>query len=152
MLAAALLLPLLMLALGAGMLAYAFGVLADVAAYGAGFMPAVIGGLMVVLAVLDLAATARAPAAHTDGSAAPSGRAQATGLALTTASVVFYLLAVDTLGFMLTGSLIVVALLAPLLQRHRLVTLALAVVAVAGVDYLFSRVLLVPLPAGSLFS
>ena len=67
------------------------------------------------------------------------------------AAVVFYIAFVDVLGFVVTSSLIVVALLVPFLGQRRLMASLAAIAAVAGIYYLFSAILLVPLPSGSLF-
>lgn len=147
-----LLLPLLLLALGAGMALYAWIALGDAGAFGAGFMPAAIGCLIVLLSLLELAREARRHAAPRQPPAtAPAAARQLFGLAVVAAAVVFYIACVDALGFVATASLIVVALLAPCLPRRRLLASLAAVAAVAAIGYLFSAILLVPLPSGSLF-
>jgi|GEM_PF-518455 len=144
-----LLLPLLFLILGSGMALYAWIVLGDAGSYGAGFMPAAIGCLITLLSALELVRETRRwlvlrPQPE-------SGGRELFSLAVVIAAVVFYIAFVDVLGFVVTSSLIVVALLVPFLGQRRLMASLAAIAAVAGIYYLFSAILLVPLPSGSLF-
>lgn len=69
--------------------------------------------------------------------------------ALVIGALVFYALAVDALGFFITGILFLCALLAAFGVRHRLI-LPVAVLVTAAIHYGFYTLLRVPLPWGLL--
>ncbi|PWC16679.1 hypothetical protein DDT52_17940 [Brenneria roseae subsp. roseae] len=167
-----LLLPLLFLLFGASVAAYAFIQLGDVADFGAGFMPAILGCLLVLLSILDLTtvrltkrrehfSTSPATACKvTDKTTAvkkehrqPSDakRHEITSVCLVALTVVFYIYFVELLGFILTTSIIMASLLALFLSKHKIIAVVAAVGLSSGIYYLFSKVLLVPLPSGSIF-
>lgn len=146
-------------ALGGGAYTYvAFG-LPDVfgQAYGPGFFPSIIG-VATTLAGLALAArgTARAARARLDAPTtgdepAPhhidvQGAVRFTGIL---ASVVFYVLVADTLGFALT-SLVIIAALGLLLGGRLVTTVLVAIGATVLFLLVFGRLLRVPLPVGPL--
>jgi putative tricarboxylic transport membrane protein len=65
--------------------------------------------------------------------------------------ILFYIFAVDYLGFIFTASLIMLTLFFSFLKKYRLVAALGAIALSIGIYFLFSRVLLVPLPAGNVF-
>ncbi|MEE3652462.1 MULTISPECIES: tripartite tricarboxylate transporter TctB family protein [unclassified Brenneria] len=143
-----LLLPLLFLLFGAGIAAYAFIQLGDAASFGAGFMPAIVGCLMVLLSVLDLI-TVRLTKAHRQP--ANSGQRDLISVGMVAITVVFYIYCVEFLGFILTTSIIMAGLLVLFLPKNKAIAAVAAVGLSTGIYYLFSKVLLVPLPSGSIF-
>ncbi|MCV9879409.1 tripartite tricarboxylate transporter TctB family protein [Brenneria izbisi] len=143
-----LLLPLIFLLFGAGVAAYAFIQLGDVAEFGAGFMPAILGCLMVLLSILDLT-TIRLK--KEDNPASDNGKREIISVCLVALTVIFYIYFVELLGFILTTSLIMAGLLVFFLPKNKLIAALSAVGLSSGIYYLFSKLLLVPLPSGSLF-
>ena len=73
----------------------------------------------------------------------------AANFALVCAALVFYIFAAETLGFMVTGSLLLLALFLKLGVRP-LIAVPVALVAVLGFHLLFYQLLRVPLPWGIL--
>lgn len=121
--------------------------------YGAAFFPRVIASAMgllgLVLVFQGLRATPREAWA-----AAPawfSSPRHIGNFALVVALLVFYILASDRLGFLITGFLCVFLLLLWLRGRqHWLTSLAISVICVLGLQIFFSQLLRVPLPWGVL--
>ncbi|PWC11721.1 hypothetical protein B4923_12900 [Brenneria roseae subsp. americana] len=162
-----LLLPLLFLLFGASVAAYAFIQLGDVADFGAGFMPAILGCLLVLLSILDLTTvrlTKRRERFSTSLMAdqtpaikkehrqpSDAKRHEITSVCLVALTVVFYIYFVELLGFILTTSIIMASLLALFLSKHKVIAVVAAVGLSSGIYYLFSNILLVPLPSGSIF-
>ncbi len=142
-----LLLPLLFLLFGLSVAAYAFIELGDVATFGAGFMPAITGMLIALLSLLDFI-TVRLKAGV---SSSDTARRDILSVALVACAVIFYIYTVDVIGFIFTTSLIMAGLFIFFIPQHRLLSAVAAVVLSASIYYLFSKVLLVPLPAGILF-
>ncbi|MEL4889228.1 tripartite tricarboxylate transporter TctB family protein [Pectobacterium betavasculorum] len=141
------LLPLIFLLFGLSVAAYAFIELGDVATFGAGFMPAITGILIGLLSSLDFI-TVRLKA---DASSSGTARRDILSVVLVACTVIFYIYIVDIIGFIFTTSLIMAGLFVFFLPQHRLPAAVAAVVLSTGIYYLFSKVLLVPLPAGILF-
>lgn len=145
-----LLTPLLFLLFGGFIAIYSYRTFGDIGSFGAGFMPAAIGGLMVFFSLLDLLITWLKRATDVSSDAGAFWR-DIGSIALVSGLIIFYICAVDTLGFMLTSSLMMLVLLLRFLEGHRIMVVVGAVALSAGIYYLFSSLLLVPLPAGSLF-
>ncbi|MCL2897768.1 tripartite tricarboxylate transporter TctB family protein [Brenneria tiliae] len=144
----ALVLPLLFLLFGGGIFLYSYIALGDIRSFGAGFMPAIIGCLIVLLSALDLIAVWRGKVKSQPG---VTGWQDIASVALLVAVVVFYIYCVELLGFILTASVIMVGLLLLFLQNNKILASVVAVGLAAGIYYLFSTILLVPLPSGTLF-
>ncbi|KAA8996403.1 tripartite tricarboxylate transporter TctB family protein [Affinibrenneria salicis] len=143
-----LILPLLFFLFGGGIFLYSHIALGDVGDFGAGFMPAIVGALIAVLSALDFLSAWRATAGATSGA---GGWHEIASVALMIAVVMFYIYGVDLLGFILTTSIIMVGLLLLFMEKNKLIASLAAIGLSAGIYYLFSNVLLVPLPAGTLF-
>lgn len=143
-----LLTPLLFLLFGGFISVYSYRTFGDIGSFGAGFMPAAVGGLMVLFSLLDFVITW---VKRDTGSFSGSRLRDIASLLLVSGLIIFYIYAVEYLGFILTSSLIMLGLLLYFLDSHRLIASCGAVMLSAGIYYLFSRILLVPLPAGSLF-
>lgn len=143
-----LLIPLFLLAFGGFLVGYSHVAFGDAASYGAGFMPTIIGYLIIAFACLDFVICWKKRA-----EIAPSTSAVGNfvNMLMVSGFILFYIFAVDTLGFVITASLIISSLFLIFLKKYRLIAVAGAVLLSVGVYLFFSRVLLVPLPAGSLF-
>ena len=81
--------------------------------------------------------------------AAPPGRLYGLRALLPPALLIFYVVAVDRLGFIPTAALIVLATSTALGARWKL-SLPLSLLAPIGIHLIFSKMLRVPLPAGLL--
>lgn len=119
--------------------------------YGAAFFPRVIASAMallgLVLVVQGVRARGTAPwVAFDDWTRSPRHVAN---VLLVIAVLVFYILASDWLGFLITGFISLFVLLLWLRgPAHWLSSLAISVLCIAGLQYFFGEVLRVPLPWG----
>ncbi|GHD78962.1 putative tricarboxylic transport membrane protein [Salinibacterium amurskyense] len=133
---------------------------------GPSLFPGIIGGLMVLMGLLLLGRwlkgrkAARTNSAEASGTAAAAASAPANDTAptpvywrgwinagLVVGSVIFYLLAVDFLGFLTTVIIMTVGLILRLGAKWWVAVLA-GVLSTVGVWLIFNKVLLVPLPLG----
>ena len=118
---------------------------------GPAVFPMLIGGGLVLcggLIALGIGQSFEAPESEaSEGDAAPPPRLAGLRMLVPPALLVFYALAVDRLGFLLTAAAIVLTVALALGARTRL-AVALALVAPPLVHLAFGKVLSVPLPAG----
>jgi putative tricarboxylic transport membrane protein len=89
------------------------------------------------------------PFEGTREAAAPRGRLYGLRALLPPVLLLFYVLAADRLGFIITAALIVMAIATALGARLKL-SIPLAILAPIGVHLIFGKLLRVPLPAGLL--
>ena len=122
---------------------------------GPGLFPGALGVGLAICGVLLLARGLRARIAHRDGAewltwpAWARAPRQRLGFAVLVGVNVFYLLAIDRLGFVLTGTVYLAALMWVLRVRaSRIVPLALVLTLL--IHYAFYKLLRVPLPWGVL--
>ena len=105
---------------------------------------ALFGGILTVQGLLQ-----RAPApSDTSGGTLGSRRSVINALFLFGA-IIFYILASEYLGFLITGFLILIVMMFQLKVRIK-VSLPASLILVVGIYYLFAKILRVPLPYGIL--
>ncbi len=115
---------------------------------GAGFFPWI---LTVLLAALSLALFVRGLARPAAPFTAPwTDRPTRRRLLLMSGALVFYVVAVGTLGYLVTTAALFVVMVRWVGGRGWLVSLAVAALGSAGSWYVFGRLLRVNLPAGTL--
>ncbi|RLM25170.1 hypothetical protein BIY29_07850 [Brenneria alni] len=143
-------LPVLFLLFGGGILLYSLIALGDITDFGAGFMPAIIGCLIVLLSVLDFIISWMKSKKEKDPGIPVPWRDLAS-VGMISIAVIFYIFFVDTLGFILTSSAIIISLLLLFLKKNKIIASIAAIGISTGIYYLFAKILLVPLPSGSFF-
>ncbi|MGP1678414.1 MAG: tripartite tricarboxylate transporter TctB family protein [Burkholderiales bacterium] len=117
--------------------------------YGAALFPGLIAAGLAVCGVLLVARGMRKKAPAFEFAPWTRVPALAANFALVCGALLFYIFAVETLGFMLTGALLLLALFLKLGVRPVL-AIPVAAVAVLGFHLLFYKLLRVPLPWGIL--
>ncbi len=119
-------------------------------AYGPDLFPILIGvGFLITGTILTVQGVAHRAGSLVEIGAWAAERRNVVNFALVLLALLFYILASDWLGFVLTSFIILLALLWSF--GCRLTTsLAVAVVTTLGIQALFARALLVPLPWGIL--
>ncbi|MEQ4921962.1 tripartite tricarboxylate transporter TctB family protein [Proteus hauseri] len=125
---------------GLFLIVYSAYSLGDFSEYGAAFMPSIIGGGIIIFSLIDI-----------------FSRKQETDTPLVTwheikfvlliiGVILFYVLAADYLGFILTGLIITAPLMMKYAKLKYIYSFIISASVVLGVYYLFTAVLLVPLP------
>jgi putative tricarboxylic transport membrane protein len=119
-------------------------------AYGPDLFPVLIGvGFLITGTILTVQGVAHRAGSLVEIGAWAAERRNVVNFALVLLALLFYIVASDWLGFVLTSLIIMVALLKSF--GCRLTTsLAVAIVTTLGIQALFARALLVPLPWGIL--
>jgi putative tricarboxylic transport membrane protein len=119
-------------------------------AYGPDLFPVLIGvGFLITGTILTVQGVARRSGALVEIGAWASERRNVVNFALVVLGLLFYIAASDWLGFLLTALIILVVLLKSF-GSGLVTSLAVAVLTTLGIQALFARVLLVPLPWGIL--
>lgn len=141
--------PFILILFGLAVSVYSYTAYGDFADYGAAFYPTVIGGLVSFFALIDFGMEMRmkGKAVVQSFSLSRDGKV----ILLMAGVVFFYLFCVEYLGFILTVSIILIALTLPLLKTGKISTALFLVLLAVGIYYLFARVLLVSLPGGVWF-
>ena len=114
--------------------------------YGAALFPGLAAGGLAICALLLIIKGLRGPAS---AAPAPEVRARVLPLAITVGSIIFYVAAADRLGFVMTGSIILAALMAAYGVALRWLV-PISIVATLLIHTAFYRLLKVPLPWGVL--
>lgn len=143
-----LLIPLFLLMFGGFLVGYSSITFGDASSFGAGFMPTIIGYLIITFALLDLVISWKKRSTIISDS---SAMGNFISVLMVSGFILFYIFAVDYLGFTITASLIISVMFLMFLEKYRLLAVIGAIALSLGIYLFFSRVLLVPLPAGSLF-
>ena len=117
--------------------------------YGAALFPAMIAAGLAACGALLLARGVRAKAPALEFAAWTRVPALAANFALICGALLFYIFAADTLGFMVTGTLLLLALFVKLGVRP-LPAIVVAPAAALVIHLLFYKLLKVPLPWGIL--
>ncbi len=144
-----LLTPLFIFSFGLIISFYSYVTYADFDTYGAAFYPTVVGALVALFALLDFVMEFKLRKKYVFQIFNVAQDVKIIGIMIGT--VLFYVITIDYLGFILTTSLILVALTLPLIKKQRLITTIFLVLLAIGIYLLFAKVLLVPLPDGLLF-
>jgi putative tricarboxylic transport membrane protein len=119
-------------------------------AYGPDLFPVLIGvGFLITGTILTVQGVARRSGARVEIGAWASERRNVGNFAQGVLGLLFYIAAADWLGFVLTALIIMVVLLKSF-GSGLVTSLAVAVLTTLGIQALFARVLLVPLPWGIL--
>lgn len=128
---------------------YSYQTYGDFSEYGAAFYPTVIGAIVAIFGLIDFGMEVKIKGKYVfqNFDLIQDGKI----ILLMTAVVGFYIFTVDYLGFILTTSLILIALTLPLLGKHKILTALFLVVLAVGIYLLFAKVLLVGLPNGIFF-
>lgn len=139
-----------------------YGALGEDGRVGAGFMPMLAGGLLVLLGILDLALMRRTPRQGEDEPPSDledlddldvrgrSGRQRRRLLVAVFVLLYLTIIAVQVIGFLLAFGLLILVC-SVVLERHRLLpSVLVACLAVAATYCVFARFLHVPLPTGYL--
>ena len=144
-----LLTPLFIFSFGLIIAVYSYITYADFDAYGAAFYPTIVGGLVALFALIDfmMEFKLRKQSVFQIVNAIQDIKI----IVLIVSVVLFYIIALDYLGFILTTALILITLAIPLLKKHRITTSVFLILLAIGIYLLFAKVLLVPLPNGILF-
>lgn len=141
--------PFILVLFGLVVSVYSYTAYGDFSEYGAAFYPTIVGGLVSLFALIDFGMEMRmkGKAVVQSFSLSRDGKV----ILLMTGVVFFYLFCVEYLGFILTVSIILIALTLPLLKTGKISTALFLVLLSVGIYYLFARVLLVSLPGGVWF-
>lgn len=119
-------------------------------AYGPNLFPILIGvGFLITGTILTVQGVARRTGSLVEIGAWAADRRNVVNFALVVLALLFYIVASDWLGFVLTSLIILVVLLRSF-GCGLVTSLAVAVVTTLGIQALFARALLVPLPWGIL--
>lgn len=128
---------------------YSYQTYGDFHDFGAAFYPTIIGGLVSLFGLIDFGMELKIKGKYIFQSfdLKQDGKI----ILLLTLTILFYLIAVEYLGFILTTAIILIALTLPFLKSHRLSTALFLFVLAIGIYFLFAKVLMVPLASGVLF-
>ena len=118
--------------------------------YGPALFPVLIGiGFLVTGAILVVSSLARLRTEPLlSGVAWMRSRQRVLSFLAVVLGLLFYIVASDWLGFILTAALLLFVLLVVLRQGRPLSSLVIALIATLAVNYVFTKFLLVPLPLG----
>ncbi|WP_249215907.1 tripartite tricarboxylate transporter TctB family protein [Citrobacter sp. JGM124] len=131
---------LVMLFFGVFLIGYSTYSLGDFSEYGAAFMPSVVGGGIIIFSLTDMLS-------HKKEEDIPLVTWHEIKYVIMIAGlIIFYILGVDYLGFILTGLIITAPLMMKYARTKAVYSFIISLVVVVGVYYLFTAVLLVPLP------
>ena len=144
-----LLTPLFIFSFGLIIAVYSYITYADFDSYGAAFYPTIVGGLVALFALIDFMMELNLRKKHAFQIINVIQDIKI--IILIIGVVLFYIVAIDYLGFILTTALILIGLAVPLLKKHRITTSVFLILLATGIYLLFAKVLLVPLPNGILF-
>ncbi|KLU19269.1 tripartite tricarboxylate transporter TctB family protein [Proteus cibarius] len=125
---------------GLFLIVYSAYSLGDFSEYGAAFMPSIIGGGMIIFSLIDIFSRDQ------ESDIPLVSWHEIKFVLLIIGIILFYVFASDYLGFILTGLIIT----APLMMKYAITkpiySFIISASVVLGVYYLFTAVLLVPLP------
>lgn len=131
---------LLMLGFGFFLIGYSTYSLGDFSEYGAAFMPSVVGAGIVIFSLTDMLS-------RKDEDDVPLVTWHEIKFVLIVSGlIIFYIFFVDYLGFILTGLVITAPLMMKYARSKKIYSFIISLGVVVGVYYLFTAVLLVPLP------
>lgn len=131
---------LVMFFFGLFLIGYSTYSLGDFSEYGAAFMPSVVGGGIIIFSLTDMLS-------HKNEDDTPLVTWHEIKFVLIVSGlIVFYILCVDYLGFILTGLIITAPLMMKYARAKPIYSFITSLGVVVGVYYLFTAVLLVPLP------
>lgn len=129
----------LFLLFGSSLIAYSVCSLGNFADFGAGLMPTIAGSAMIIFSIADILCSANSQTEKYD-------KTDIQCVGIISASVLFYVLISDALGFILTGFIIITSLMTQYAQCGRVKSAMIAFVVVFSTYLLFAKVLSVPLP------
>lgn len=130
---------LVMLFFGLFLIGYSSYSLGDFSEYGAAFMPSVVGGGIIIFSITDMLR-------KNDEDTPLVTWHEIKFVLIVSGLIIFYILFVDYLGFILTGLIITAPLMMKYARAKAIYSLIISLGVVVGVYYLFTAVLLVPLP------
>jgi len=131
---------LLMLFFGFFLIGYSTYSLGDFSEYGAAFMPSVVGGGIIIFSLTDMLSR------KNEEDVPLVTWHEIKFVLIISGLIIFYILCVDYLGFILTGLVITAPLMMKYARAKAIYSLIISLGVVVGVYYLFTAVLLVPLP------
>ncbi|WP_300001470.1 tripartite tricarboxylate transporter TctB family protein [uncultured Cedecea sp.] len=131
---------LVMFFFGIFLIGYSTYSLGDFSEYGAAFMPSVVGAGIIIFALTDMLS-------HKNEDEVPLVTWHEIKFVLIVSGlIIFYIFCVDYLGFILTGLIITAPLMMKYARARPVYSFMTSLGVVVGVYYLFTAVLLVPLP------
>lgn len=131
---------LVMFFFGLFLIGYSTYSLGDFSEYGAAFMPSVVGGGIIIFSLTDMMSRK-----NEDDTPLVTWH-EIKFVLIVSGLIVFYILCVDYLGFILTGMIITAPLMMKYARAKPIYSFIISLGVVVGVYYLFTAVLLVPLP------
>lgn len=131
---------LLMLFFGFFLIGYSTYSLGDFSEYGAAFMPSVVGAGIIIFSLTDMMSR------KNEDDVPLVTWHEIKFVLIISGLIIFYILCVDYLGFILTGLIITAPLMMKYARAKAIYSLIISLGVVVGVYYLFTAVLLVPLP------
>lgn len=131
---------LVMLFFGLFLIIYSTYSLGDFSAYGAAFMPSVVGGGIIIFSLAEMMSR------NNEDDVPLVTWHEIKFVFIVSGFIIFYILFVDYLGFILTGMIITAPLMMKYARARMVYSLIISLGVVVGVYYLFTAVLLVPLP------
>ena len=131
---------LIMLFFGFFLIGYSSYSLGDFSEYGAAFMPSVVGGGIIIFSLADMMSR------KNEDDVPLVTWHEIKFVLIVSGLIIFYILFVDYLGFILTGLIITAPLMMKYARAKAAYSFIISLGVVVGVYYLFTAVLLVPLP------
>lgn len=131
---------LLMFFFGIFLIGYSSYSLGDFSEYGAAFMPSVVGAGIIIFSLTDMLSR------KNEDDVPLVTWHEIKFVLIVSALILFYILFVDYLGFILTGLIITAPLMMKYARAKAAYSFIISLGVVIGVYYLFTTVLLVPLP------
>ncbi|MDD0824066.1 tripartite tricarboxylate transporter TctB family protein [Mannheimia sp. AT1] len=142
--------PVLLCIFGSIIAIYSYTTYGDFDSYGAAFFPTIIGVCVVVFSLLDLIIEISIRNKYVFQNF--NIKQDVKVILAISFSVLFYIFASDFIGFVATTSLILLGLTLPFVNKNRLILTIFLIILSILIYLLFAKVLLVPLPDGTLFS
>ena len=139
--------PIILSVFGLWIAIYSYIKYADFKTYGAAFYPTIIGFLVFLFAILDFLMELKIKNKNLNFNLSIDGKF----ILLIAAVVIFYIVAANYLGFILTTAIILNAMVLPLVKKNKIFIGAFLIILSIGIYLLFAKVLLVGLPSGILF-
>jgi len=131
---------LVMFFFGLFLIGYSTYSLGDFSEYGAAFMPSVVGAGIIIFSLTDMMSR------KNEDDVPLVTWHEIKFVLIVSGLIIFYILCVDYLGFILTGLIITAPLMMRYARAKAIYSLIISLGVVVGVYYLFTAVLLVPLP------
>lgn len=141
--------PLLILTISLIISIYSYYTYGDFTSYGAAFYPTIIGGILCIFSLIDFFMELNLKKKYIFKKIDIKKDIFSGSLIIIT--IIFYIIASNFLGFILTTSIILISLTIPFIKNRKVITTIFLIFLSFAIYFLFAKILLVSLPNGIFF-